>query len=204
MSDDGGMVLSPEVIEDRWDAWSPADVARRLSDISTPWCVAAGWAVDLFVGEITREHDDIEIAVPAASFDEIADALPGYQWDVVGDGRVWPYPEQVAQHFQTWLREPATGSYRLDVFREPHVDERWVCRRDSTITMPYAELILRTDDGIPYVIPEVALLFKAKRRRAKDEADFTRLLPELGAVRRSRLQTWLARVHPGHPWIDAL
>ncbi|MHA3022799.1 nucleotidyltransferase domain-containing protein [Mycobacterium sp. BMJ-28] len=192
------------MIEDRWDAWSPADVARRLSDVSAPWCVAAGWAVDLFVGEITREHDDVEIAVPAASFDEIAEALPGYKWDVVGDGRVWPYPEQVAQHFQTWLREPATGIYRLDVFREPHVDGRWVCRRDPTITVPYAELILRTDDGIPYVIPEVALLFKAKHRRAKDEADFTRVLPELGAVRRSRLHTWLARIHPGHPWIDVL
>ena len=38
----------------------------------------------------------------------------------------------------------------------------------------------RTDDGIPYVIPEVVLLFKAKARRAKDEADFQHALPARG------------------------
>jgi hypothetical protein len=145
----------------------------------------------------------IEIAVPAARFDEIAAALPGWEWDV-GDGRIWPYPEQWEKHFQTWLREPATGTYRLDVFREPHIGERWVCRRDPAITVSFTELILRTGDGIPYVSLEVALLFKAKHQRAKDEADFLRVLPELGAVRRSRLRAWLSRVHPGHGWIDGL
>ncbi|MGK2868079.1 MAG: nucleotidyltransferase domain-containing protein, partial [Mycobacterium sp.] len=181
IKDDGGEAVSSEAIDDRWDAWSPAEVAYRLSAISAPWCVVAGWALDLFVGEVTRAHDDIEIAVPAAGFDEIAAALPGYEWDVVGDGRIWQYPGQFEKHFQTWLREPATGTYRLDVFREPHIDERWVCRRDPAITLTYDELILRTGDSIPYVLPEVALLFKAKHRRAKDEADFQRVLPELGA-----------------------
>lgn len=26
-----------------------------------PWFVCGGWAIDLFVGEVTREHEDIEI-----------------------------------------------------------------------------------------------------------------------------------------------
>ena len=70
--------------------------------------------------------------------------------------------------------------------------------------MPYTELILRTDDGIPYVIPEVALLFKAKHCRAKDEADLRRVVPKLSQERRFRLRGWLSRLHPGHAWIDAL
>jgi hypothetical protein len=204
MGEGGGERLSDNAIDERWDAWTPAEVAQRLAAVRAPWCVAAGWALDLFVGEITREHDDIEIAVPAARFDEVLAALPGHEWDVVGDGRVWPYPEQLATHFQTWLREPATGTYRLDVFREPHVRERWVCRRDRSITLPYAEMIRRTGDGIPYVIPEVALLFKAKHLRDKDEADFARVLPALQSAQRSGLRGWLSRVHPGHRWIDAL
>lgn len=105
---------------------------------------------------------------------------------------------------QTWLREPATGLYRLDVFREPHRGDQWVCRRDASITLPYNELMLRTDDGIPYVIPEVVLLFKAKARRAKDETDFLHALPALDQSRRSRLSRWLSRVHPGHPWLETL
>lgn len=189
---------------DGWDAWSPIEVAHRLSAVSAPWCVAAGWALDLFVGEITRAHDDLEIAVPAARFDEISMAFAGYDWDVVGDGQVWPYPERVDQHFQTWLREPETGIYRLDVFREPHSGAHWVCRRDGSITLPYAELIQHDADGIPYVIPEVALLFKAKHRRPKDDADFARVLPELDTRQRNRLCGWLTGVHPGHGWIEAL
>ena len=105
---------------------------------------------------------------------------------------------------QTWLREPATGRYRLDVFREPHDGDHWVCRRDASITMPYAELILRTADNIPYVIPEVVLLFKAKGLRPKDQADFLHALPLLDRSRRSRLSEWLSRVHPDHPWLQAL
>lgn len=187
-----------------WDAWPPAEVARRLAHVQAPWCVAAGWALDLFLGTNTRAHEDTEIAVPAARFDEIVAALPGYAWDVVGDGLMWPYPERLDQHFQTWLRDPGTGRYRLDVFREPHTQDRWVCRRDREITLGYHELINRTADGVPYVIPEVALLFKAKHRRDKDEADFSRVLPHLDATARSRLRGWLIRVHPGHTWIDAL
>jgi hypothetical protein len=204
MGEGGGELLSDNEIDERWDAWTPAEVAQRLAAVRATWCVAGGWALDLFVGELTREHDDIEIAVPAARFDEVVAALPGHEWDVVGDARVWPYPEQLAKQFQTWLREPATGTYRLDVFREPHVREHWVCRRDRSITLPYAELIRRTGDGTPYVIPEVALLFKAKHLRDKDEADFARVLPALQSAHRSRLRGWLSRVHPGHRWIDAL
>jgi hypothetical protein len=158
----------------------------------------------LFTSDAAREHDDLEIAVPAARFDEIAAAFPGFEWDVVGDGRMWPFPEQSEKHFQTWLREPATGRYRIDVFREPHVDDRWVCRREASITMPYSELTLHTIDGIPYVVPEVALLFKAKHLRDKDQADFQRVLPALPQTRRSRLGGWLSQVHPGHQWIEEL
>ncbi|MCF6386964.1 hypothetical protein L2K20_08255 [Mycobacterium sp. MBM] len=204
MTEGRGSALSDEEIDQRWEAWHPAEVAEHLAHVRAPWCVAAGWALDLFVGEVTRDHDDTEIAVPSARFGEIVAALPGYAWDVVGDGRIWPYPQRLQTHFQTWLREPSTGIYRLDVFREPHRDDHWLCRRDPAIALPVAELILRTDDGIPYVIPEVALLFKAKHLRAKDEADFRRVLPELAAVRRFRLCAWLSRLHPGHPWIGAL
>ncbi|WP_063009676.1 nucleotidyltransferase domain-containing protein [Nocardia kruczakiae] len=199
-----GRPLSVEECDRLWKAWTPTEVAERLSGTPTAWYVAAGWALDLFVGGLGRAHSDLEIGVPREQFDEIAEALPGYEWDVVGDGHAWPYPEEAGNHHQTWLREPATGLYRLDVFREQHCGGRWVCRRDASITLSHDELILRTADGIPYVIPEVVLLFKAKARRAKDEADFLHALPAMDTSRRSRLSGWLSRVHPGHPWLETL
>jgi hypothetical protein len=53
------------------------------------------------------------------------------------------------------------------VFREPHVGDRWVCRRDESITLPYDELILHTRDAIPYAIPEAPCCSRQKRCATK-------------------------------------
>ena len=82
--------------------------------------------------------------------------------------------------------------------------DRWVCRCDESITLPYDELILHTRDAIPNAIPEVALLLKAKALRNNDEADFQRVLPLTDQSRRFRLSEWLSRVHPGHPWNEGI
>lgn len=85
MLPDGGTELSPaeiEALDARWSsAWTPSEVAERLAGVAAPWCVAAGWAVDLFRGRPTRGHGDIEIAVPAARFPEVRDRFPGYAFD---------------------------------------------------------------------------------------------------------------------------
>lgn len=61
-----------------------------------------------------------------------------------------------------------------------------------------------TPKDIPYLAPEVVLLFKAKHHRAKDDADFAITAPRMTQVSRDRLTSWLARVHPGHPWLGDL
>jgi len=58
-----------------WQPWSPAEVNGRLAGVEVPWAVAGGWALDLFRGETTRPHGDLEIAVPAAGFPVIRAAL---------------------------------------------------------------------------------------------------------------------------------
>ena len=60
-----------------------------------------------------------------------------------------------------------------------------------------------TADGIPYQRPEIALLFKAKHTREKDQADFDAVLPLLDPDARAWLADALELVHPGHPWIEA-
>lgn len=207
---DGGVEVSPgdlEALDERWaGCWTPPQVARRLAGVPVPWYVAAGWALDLFRGEQTRPHHDIEIGVPAGRFPEIRERFAGFAVDAVGSGRIWESAtlQVLAATHQTWLREPATGRYLLDVFREPHDDGTWICRRDETIRRPYAEIIRHTADGIPYLVPELVLLFKAKQSRAKDQADFEGVLPLLGRVQRENLYGLLGRVHPGHPWLAAL
>lgn len=193
----------------KWDAWDPTEAAERLAGVEAPWCVAAGWALDLFVGGEMRDHEDIEIAVPHERFEEIRRSLSGFDVFVpVGEGLVRPLeslsPDEFVETHQTWVREPSTGLWRLDVFREPSREDTWVCRRDPRIRLPFAEVISHTRDGIPYAQPEITLLYKAKHARDKDEADFAAVLPLLTSSRRRWLSWALELVHPGHRWLAAL
>ncbi|MGC4107285.1 MAG: hypothetical protein QM753_13260 [Thermomicrobiales bacterium] len=190
---------------DAWDAWRPEQVAARLEGVAVPWCVVGGWALDLFLGGQRREHEDLEIAVPADRFEPIAAALPDLEFFTVGSGKAWPmaaFPEAFAAQHQTWGREREAALWRVDVMREPHDGDTWIARRDPAIRMPYANLILRTADGIPYLRPEVALLFKAKAARPKDGDDCAAVLPHLSRDARQWLRDALARVHPGHAWLE--
>ncbi|MGW1208092.1 nucleotidyltransferase domain-containing protein [Streptomyces sp. NPDC002499] len=199
----GGAVFDADELHARWvNAWRPEQVAERLDGVSTPWCIAAGWALDLFRDGQSRPHGDLEIAVPAAGFAEIRDRFPEYVFDAVGSGRVWASAgvEELAATHQTWLRDPASGQFLFDVFREPHDGGTWICRRDESLRLPYDTIIERTASGIPYLVPELVLLFKAKAPRPKDETDFDGVLPLLSRTRRETLSEWLKRMHPGHPW----
>jgi hypothetical protein len=206
MADDGMPPGGTEVGEEPpWDAWQPREVTRRLAGVDARWYVAAGWALDLFRGEVTREHEDLEIAVPAGQFGLVRAALADFDIEVVGCGRRWPLDSPAFDvMIQTWVRERGTGVYRLDIFREPHDGGTWICRRDRSIRLPYEQIIATSPEGIPYLVPQIVLLFKAKHDRPKDQADFTGVLPLLNPARRTWLATALARVHPGHPWISEL
>ncbi|GGV66021.1 hypothetical protein GCM10010277_73550 [Streptomyces longisporoflavus] len=203
----GGVVLDVEELEARWAvAWRPEQVAERLGGIGAPWCVAAGWALDLFRGEQSRPHGDLEIAVPAAGFPAIRHRFPECVFDAVGSGRVWPAAgaETLAATHQTWLRDPESDHFLFDVFREPHEGGTWICRRDERLRLPYDAIIEQTADGIPYLVPELVLLFKAKAQRPKDQTDFEGVLPLLDQPRRNLLRGYLELVHPGHPWMAEL
>ena len=207
---EGGIELSAaeiDALDARWSSsWTPSEVARRLAGVAVPWCVVAGWALDLFRGTQTREHGDIEIAIPAAAFPEVRDRFPGYVFDGVGSGRIWESagPEVLAATHQTWLRDPGSGNYVLDVFREPHDGETWICLHDETIRLPYSEIIRRTSDGIPYLAPELVLLFKAKHARPKDQSDFDETIPHMSRTQLTALAGFLARLYPRHQWLDRL
>ena len=200
--------FEPEL--DKWDAWTPEEVAALLAPMEAPWYVAAGWAIDLFLGGGHRDHDDLEIAVPRDWFQEVVEALDEFELFVVGvprRGFVLPLEQArdaLGVTHQTWVREPETGLWRLDVMREPADGDTWICRRDERIRLPYDRVIERTADGIPYSRPEIVLFFKAKHAREKDDADFTAVLPRLEPARRRWLADALDLVHPDHRWLSEL
>jgi len=201
----GAGAFQPDVTA--WSAWRPEEVARRFAGVEAPWYVAAGWAIDLFLGFQRRDHEDLEVAIPHDRIGELTPKLEDCEIFVVGDGLAWPLAqagEMAVAHHQTWVRESATGLWRLDIFREPSAGETWICRRDDRIRLPYDRVIAWTADGIPYARPEIVLLFKAKGGRPKDDDDLAAVLPTLEPEAQRWLIAALEMVHPGHRWLDTL
>jgi hypothetical protein len=174
--------------------------------VDAPWCVVGGWANDLWLGEVTRPHEDLEIAIPHAAFGAMRHHLRAYALFSVGDGEVLALPEgagQPADKHQAWVLDVTADRWRMDVIQEPGDHRTWAFRRDPSITLPRADVTL-VRDGIPFLAPQCALLFKAKYMRPKDVADFERCAPTLDGDQRDWLRDAVARVHPGHPWIALL
>jgi hypothetical protein len=197
--------MHPDI--EAWDAWHPRIAAARLADVGFPWYVAAGWAIDLFLGRQTREHEDLEIAIPASLFETIPRRFPELDFFVPqGQGVLARMTEENlgGDSHQTWGYDRAAGVWRIDVFREPHDGATWICRREESIRRPYADIIAHTADGIPYLGPDVVLLFKAKATREKDQRDFENALPRLTDAQRAWLESALQIVHPGHEWLARL
>ncbi|HEY5981518.1 MAG TPA: hypothetical protein VIT41_17980 [Microlunatus sp.] len=71
---------------------------------------------------------------------------------------------------QLWLRRDASRPWVLDLLLVPGDGETWVYRRDDRVRLPWSRAH-QVVDGVTYVRPEIALLFKAKNDRPKDRAD---------------------------------
>jgi hypothetical protein len=169
--------------------------------------VAGGWAIDLYLGRVTRPHSDLEIVVLGSDVDAVLAAFtePAWRWEIPLDGRLYPPDSEAFTHTnQRWLWSAHDHGFVVDVIREDHDGDTWICRRDDTIRAPWSQVVGRDHAGIPYLAPETVLLFKAKHNRAKDLLDLEAVLPSLERDRRAWLRAGVQQIHPGHPWLTAL
>lgn len=196
-----------------WQPWQPAEVASFFSTLTSPWWIAGGWALDLFLGEQTRKHEDIDVQILRR--DHLAVRSHFGAWDVqeADSGTFpaeWPFREwELGQTLNlsihdVWCRPHKTDPWALQLMVADTADDDWLFRRDPRIRRSLATIGQRTSDGIPYLAPEIQLLYKAKAPRPKDEADFARTLPALDERSRHWLAQSLDLVHPGHIWLTKL
>jgi hypothetical protein len=197
----------------RWQPWSPHEVAAFFAPLPALWWIAGGWAIDLFLGRQTREHEDIDVQVLRRDQHAVRSLLG--KWNVQAAlppprDEAWPFSPWYLDEtldmsiHDVWCRPTATEPWALQLMIADTQGDRWLFRRTPTISRALATLGSSTADGIPYLAPEIQLLYKAKGRRLKDEADFAHTLPALSQERRHWLKNSLAAVHPHHPWLIQL
>jgi hypothetical protein len=66
-----------------------------------------------------------------------------------------------------------------------------------SVQVPWALAVLRTTDGVPYLSPELQLLYKSKGLRPKDDVDAAAVIPHLDDRQRELLARLL---EPDHAW----
>ena len=71
---------TPELL--KWEPIAIEELPNVLRDLEAPWWIAGGWALDLFLGRVTRAHNDVEIADFRADVDAVRVALPGWEFFV--------------------------------------------------------------------------------------------------------------------------
>lgn len=190
------------------DPFAPVvEVADLLATFNRPWFIAGGWAIDLFAERKTRDHEDVDVAILRA--DQAALRAHLRQWSfekVVRMKReIWREGE--------WLGPPvheirATREGGRPPLLELLLNEAdaglWRFRRNPAVTRPLERIGMRTRNGIPFLAPEIILLYKAREPKGKDDEDFGEAEPRLKEEARGWLLRALEACHPGHAWAKRL
>lgn len=182
-------------------------MANRLERLQEAWAVAGGWAIDLFADAAPRKHDDLEVVTSRDGLDLIQAALPELEWYAAHDGTLTSIsatPAILDEAWQTWGWDAHAKAWRVDVMCEPWDSERWIYRRNPTISMPLSAAIHTSASGIPFLAPEIVRLFKAKHSRSKDERDLRIVLPLMSERQTKWLTNALELERPDHAWLPEL
>ena len=192
-----------------WEPLTPPELAALMDGFPHPWWIVGGHAIEAFTG-VRRFHEDIDMVVFAehalALRDQLGDRF--HLW--CNDGgtlRVLDdkHPTLLSPLCQIWMRECARTPWRVDCITNPSRDGRWVSRRDDTLEADLEDVTWVADDGIRYLNPEIALLFKARQKRVKDEVDLGNALPLMTPGQRDWLRDKVSRTYgDDHPWLPRI
>jgi hypothetical protein len=200
-----------------------ARVAAVMSTFAAPWSLCGGWAVDAWLGRLTRDHGDVDISVFQDDQHALFDHLAGWQlighdpnvpgntsepWDGVRrlelPAHIHGRSPDARREFPDRLDDPAAAGFGLDIQLDDRSGDDWIMKRRPRISRRLAGCVQESPWGLPATVAEVLLFFKAAEPRRRDERDFLALLPHLNEEQRTWLSGSLSVGHPDHHWVPAL
>ena len=128
----------------------------------------------------------------------------------------WKFKKVVNGQFYEWgdefLELPIHEIYIVNEETDEHIEillnefnnNEWIYRRDLRISKSLNTTYSYTELGIPYLNPEIVLLFKTSHTREKDNQDFEFVINQLDDKKRAWLSKNLKLTNPNHQWNDYL
>ncbi len=190
---------------DPTDFEPPLLAATAMNEFAKPWAVAGGWAIDLLRGKSSRQHDRVDVAVLREHQMNLRDHLPDWSFEYVINGKRRPWKDRqmlMLPIHELHASSPAGKTIAFLLNDSDGVD--WMYRRDLRITLGLGRWIVRGTWRVPVIAPQIALLFKSKNPRPKDELDLKTALPMLTPAELHWLADAVARGNCRHPWLPTL
>lgn len=204
----GGYTMRNDVLN-----WKPVSVVEAFDIFKTipiKWAIAGGWALDLHIGKQTRLHKDIDIFIfrkdQLAVFNHLSKNWILYKAEK-GELTSWNDGEFLNLTNDIWVCKDHKSPWSFQIMLVDSDKEDWIYRREKSIRKNIDNLYLKTKDGIPYLKPEIQLLYKSGSStvREKDQNDFQSILPFLNPSEIEWLNIALQTQFPnGHPWIKEI
>lgn len=183
---------------------------KLFADYDRPWAVCGGWAVDLYLGRVTRTHKDVDFVVFQSDQLLIQEYLSSRGWrlEKAFDGKVVPW--QMGEWINLpvhiiWCKNPNCSPDFVELLFDEADEANFYFRRDPSITLPLEKMIVSSASGIPILAPEIVLLYKSALAEDQSYAeDFRNLLPALHSEARNWFADALEKMYPGHIWLKSL
>jgi len=167
--------------------WSPLTI-KEINDIFSKmtiwWAIAGGWALDLHMGHQSRVHTDLDIVVNRKDQVTVYGQLR-QDWLLfkAKDGELTPWDKGEALNDinSLWVKKNITSPWAFEIMLMDSENDEWIYRRETFIRRQINDIYLTSDTGIPYLRPEIQLLYKlgSSQVREKDYEDYYRVKPLL-------------------------
>ena len=139
-------------------------VASEMSGFGQRWALCGGWAIDSWLGRVTRDHADADVSILEKHQREVFDYF--HDWRLVGHDPDEGHDEAWDGH---WLSGPghihakAADGFDLEVLLAESSGDEWVLNRSPRVSDRLSDCVRPSRWGLPTVVPEVLLFFKATR-----------------------------------------
>ncbi len=185
------------------------EIAELFKKTGKPFWLGGGYSIDVFLGQKTRVHEDLDFIIRRSDqlcFQKILEGWDLQAADPPGSGSLKPW---AIGHFyelpihNIWCRRNVTATWDLELLFSEFESDEWVYRRNRTIRGQLDSFFWKDENGLPILAPEIQLLYKSRSKRPKDLQDFRNCLPILQPKLRQKLYEWIALDSGSdHPWLQ--
>lgn len=183
------------------------NIKKILNNFTKPWYIAGGWAIDLYLGKKTRMHKDIEISIFRQDQKELYEYLNDWTLYKVIPGQHkrqrWLRNEWLSlpiHELHTTSPSKEENEINFEILLNESNHHYWYFRRNQQVKRRLYKIGRIGCQGIPYLSPEIVLLYKAKGPTIYDFNDFIQTIDLLTIEERAWLNKAIGYCYQSHPW----